>query len=443
LSYAQEGLWHLDRLMHGNISTIMRFALALTGHLEVSPLRATLTELTQRHEILRTNFIEQDGAGVQVVAPWSMFDLTVIDLEDDPGASPHDTMARIARVASTLRFDLARDPLFQAVLFRLDPRTHLLLLTMHHMVCDEWSLGVLFNEMTTLYEAFANGRRPVLPPLPIQYADFAVHQRRWVREGLLAHQRTYWERRLQSPLAPLTYPAASSPSASPNLAYAQEVLSLSGLESDLSLLSRAHGVTTFMTLLAAFKALLHLWTGQTDIRVGTLSANRTRAETESLIGFFTNTLVLRTHLAGDPSFVELLLWVRAVALDAYAHQDFPFEVLLNGLPAPAAAQSPLLQVMFIAEDRPPKSCRIGDLIVTPLSNNAERGQSETTLSTFDLIVSIQEGTNGLNVILQYSTVLFDPRTMRQMLRQFERCLAAIVENPGRRLSSLPVRRESR
>src|SRR5438876_6669617 len=347
LSFAQQRLWFIEQMEPRTSTYNLPAAIRLSGRLDVTAMERALSEVVRRHESLRTRFAVVDGQPVQIIDPPQPLNLTVIDLSHLPeNHREEETRQRSMEEAEWL-FDLATGPLLRAELLRLAEEEHVMLLTMHHVVSDGWSVGVLVREVAALYEAFSQGRpSSPLEELAVQYSDFAVWQRRWLHGDVLERQLSYWREQLSDlpPLLELPTDRLRPRTQTCNVATQRFVL-LERLSQDLRRLSRDEGVTMFMLLLAAYKVLLMRYTGQSDVWVGTPVANRTRVETEPLIGFFVNTLVLRTDLSGDPTFIELLERVSGTCLEGYAHQDLPFERLVEEVqPDRDLSHSPLFQV---------------------------------------------------------------------------------------------------
>jgi len=432
VSFAQQRLWFLDQLDPGNPAYNLPHRLWLTGPLNVTVLESSLSEIVRRHEALRTTFIAEEGRPAQVITPTIVaggaLSLAVVDLSQLPEAEREAELWRLAAEAAQHRFDLARGPLLRVALLRWDEEEHMLLLTIHHIVFDLWSLGVFMRELAALYEAFSSGKPSPLPELPIQYADFASWQRQWLRGETLENLLSYWKRQLDGAPAFLALPTDHPrPPIQSFRGAAQHFRLSSALSEALKALSRREGVTLFMTLLAAFQTLLYRYSGQEDILVGTFIANRNRAETEGLIGFFVNNLVLRTDLSGNPSFRELLGRVRKVCLEAYAHQDLPFEKLLEELqPQRDLGRTPLFQVMFVLQNAPSSNLKLPGLQVSHLAAQKER-------SEFDLTLWMSEWGEVIAGSLEYSTDLFEEATINRMLGHFQTLLEGLVAHPDRRL----------
>ncbi|HXM36670.1 MAG TPA: amino acid adenylation domain-containing protein, partial [Pyrinomonadaceae bacterium] len=432
-SFAQQRLWFLDQLEPGTAFYNISRAARMKGRLDLPALRQTMNALVARHESLRTNFGAGEGEPVQIISPPREMEIPVIDLK---GLSPEEREGearRLAVEASECSFNLAEDQLLRASLFQLDEQDHVLLLVMHHIVSDGWSMGVLFREIGMFYEAFANKRPSPFTALAIQYPDFALWQREWLRGEVLQEQLDYWKKQLAGAPAVLDLPTDRPRPAMQtfNGAYHLTVLQ-KRLRDSLDELGRRDGATLFMTLLAAFQTVLHCYTNQEDIVVGTPIANRTRRETEELIGFFVNTLVMRTDLSGNPSFRELLRRVREVALEAYAHQDLPFERLVEELqPERSLGNLPLFQVLFVVQNAPKSILTLPDLELEEFSFDRKTAK-------FDLSLYIGESAAGLTLTFEYNTDLFEKATIARMAGHFQTLLEGIAFNPDQRISDLPL-----
>ena len=433
VSFAQQRLWLLDQLEGGGPAYSVPTAVRLTGRLDAAALRAALSEVARRHEALRTTFAAEAGRPVQLVRPPSAVALPVIDLSRLGAGRAEAEARRAAREEAGRGFDLSSGPLLRARLLRLSEEEHVALLNMHHIISDAWSRGVLIGELVRLYEAYAVGRKSPLAELEVQYADYAVWQRDWLRGEALEEQLSYWRRQLEGAPAVTDLPSDRPRPALQSQRGAEYKFALDGkLSSELKKLSREEGVTPFMLLLAAFKVLLYRYTGQTDLVVGTPIAGRTRAEVEPLIGFFVNTLALRTDLSADPSFVELLGRARETCLGAYAHQDVPFERLVEELqPERSLAHAPLFQVMFGLQNTPQAETRLPGVTLSQF-------EVERATAKYDLTLMMAEGEGGLSASFEYSTDLFDATTIRRMSDNFGVLLAGVAADPGRRLSELPL-----
>ncbi len=434
LSFAQQRLWFIDQLAPGDSAYNISAAIRLKGPLNVVALERSLSEIVKRHEALRTTFTIMDGSPAQVIAPTLTMALPAIDLRNLPEHEREIEVQRLGAEEARRPFDLAQGPLLRIALLRLGEEEHVGLLTMHHIVSDGWSTGILIREMAVLYEAFSSGKASPLPELPIQYADFANWQRHWLQGEVLETQLAYWKQQLLGSPPLLELPLERSRPVVQSFRGAHRSLLLPRTVGDaLKTLSRDEGVTLFMTLLAVFKILLHRYTSQDDLIVGTPIANRNHTEIEGLIGFFVNTLVLRTDLSGNPGFRELVRRVREVCLAAYSHQDLPFEKLVEELHLERdLSRNPLFQVMFVLNSAVAETVELRGLIVSPV-----KGDGET--AHVDLTMQISETQQGLmEVALVYNTDLFEAATITRMLAHFQTLLEGVVAAPDRRLSELPL-----
>jgi amino acid adenylation domain-containing protein len=432
-SFPQERLWFLDRLQPGSAFYNVPAALRLAGALDVAALERALGEIVRRHEALRTVFEERDGAPVQVVKPFAGFSLPVEDLSAPDEGEREARVKGLAAEESERPFDLAAGPMFRARLLRLGAEEHVLLLCMHHIVCDEWSLGLLFRELWALYGAFREGRPSPLAELPVQYADFAARQREPSRAGELERQLAWWKERLAGSPPVLELPTDHPRPSVQSYRGARERIALSSeLLERLQALGRGEGATLYMVLLGAFKVLLSRYGGGDDVVVGSPITGRTRRELEELIGFFLNTLVLRTNLSGDPSFREVLRRVRETTLGAFAHQDLPFERLVEEVhPDRSLSYSPLFQVMFVLQDAARPGGGLPGLEQRPV-------EAVSPTSKFDLTLSLAARPHGLVGSLEYSTDLFEAATISRMLGHLERVLEQVAADPDVRLSELEL-----
>jgi amino acid adenylation domain-containing protein len=436
LSFAQQRLWFLHELEPTSSFYNIPVAVRLRGRLQIDAMQRTLNEIVRRHESLRTSFPTVDGQPVQSIAPALVLELPVLDLSILPEDQREHEAQRRATEEARMPFNLATGPLIRASLVRLGAEDHVLLVTMHHIVSDGWSMGVLIKEVGALYRAHIEDKPSppsFLGELPVQYADFAIWQRRWLAGEVFETHLRYWRRQLGGEL-----PVLNLPTDKPR----PEVQSFRGSSKSLQLpipvtealneLSKREGVTLFMLLLAAFKALLSRYTEQSDIVIGSPIANRNRVELEGLIGFFVNTLALRTDLSGNPTFRELVRRVRAVALEAYAHQDMPFEQLVEQMqPERTMSRNPLFQVMFQMENTPKEELPLPGLVLSPV-------EVERVTTQFDLSFDVMENDEGLVVVAEYSTDLFNEATISSMLRRWQILLEGIIANPETRLDELPL-----
>jgi amino acid adenylation domain-containing protein len=435
LSFAQERLWFLDRLEPGSARYNVASALRLEGALDAGALERALREVVRRHEVLRTTFALQDGEPVQVVHDAVEIRLPVEDLRAIPADEREAEARREAAAEARKPFDLQRGPVLRARLLRLGGEEHVLLLTLHHIVSDAWTQGILDGELTRLYEAFRRGAPSPLRELPIQYADHAAWQRRWLAGEALEKQLGYWKAQLAGASFVLDLPADRPRPPVPSYRGDRRSFTLPApLHRALVDLSRRRGVTLFMTLLAAFDVLLHRWSGQGDLVVGSPMTNRSRPETEGLIGFFLDTLVLRVELSGDLSFADLLQRVREVCLGAYAHQDVPFERLVSALaPERDLSRTPLFQVMLTLQTAKgtEASAELPGLKRRSLLTAVETAK-------FDLSLFLFESPRGLSGVFEYATDLFDAATVDRLAAQLAVLLQGIVLDPDRPLRELPL-----
>jgi amino acid adenylation domain-containing protein len=433
VSFAQQRLWFLEQLFPGNSSYHIPAIVRLTGRLDIPALEQTFNEIVRRHEVLRTTFKVVNGSSMQFVSPPQTLTVPVQDLQALTAAALESETRRLIAEEVKTPFDLAEGPLLRTRLLRHAPEEHVLLVTMHHIASDGWSIGVLIKEVSALYAAYTRGEASPLAELAIQYADFAHWQREWLQGEVLEAQLSYWREQLAG--APVTTEIPTDRARPPlqSSRGASEPVTLSATVAEgLKALSREQGTTLFMTLLAAWQALLARYSGQEDIVVGTPIANRTRAELEDLIGFFVNTLVLRTSLRGEPSFRELLTRVREVALGAYAHQDVPFEMLVEELqPERDMSRSPLFQIMFSLQNTP------GEELELPGLKLSHAG-AESAAAMFDLTLSLEEKHGAISGSLNYNTDLYDRGTILRILSSFKLLLEGFVAHPDQSISSVPL-----
>ena len=435
LSFAQERLWFVDQFEPGEAAYNLPLVQRCQGDLDLGRLAASLREVVRRHESLRTTFTVAGGRAVQVIVPEIEIDLPLADL-CALGLELRDPLAERLIAAEAWRpFDLATGPLLRALVLRLGPAEHALLLTMHHIVSDGWSKEVLIHEVATLYRAFWEGCPSPLPPLPVQYADFAVWQRQWLAGEVLEAQLGYWRERLAGapPILDLPLDSPRPPVHTWNGTREWRPLPLESAER-LAGLARRGQATLFMSLLAAWNVLLLRWTGQSDLSVGTPIAGRTHREVEGLIGFFANTLVLRTGLAGRPGFSEIVARVRETALGAFTHQDVPFEKLVGELVVERSLEhTPLFQVMFVLQ----QASSTGEEVSLP-GVHLSPLNFESRTAKFDLTLMFQQSEVGLQAVLGYNTDLFRRDTVLRLLGQLEGLLAGMVAEPERPVVELPL-----
>jgi amino acid adenylation domain-containing protein/non-ribosomal peptide synthase protein (TIGR01720 family) len=433
LSFAEERLWFLDELEPGDPSYVVPLALRMTGALDTAALGRALGEIIRRHEILRTCFPAKHGRPRAQVSPASTFDLDERTLDALPLVDRQSTLAQLAAEEARRPFDLAAGPLLRATLLRFDEADHALLLSLHHIISDAWTLGLLHRELAALYRAFARAEPSPLPEPTLQYADYAAWQRETFTGAAAERELAYWSRELEGASFSLDLPADHPIPAEPSHRGDRRRFSLSpALSKALRDLSRREGSTLFMTLLAAFVTLLHRTSAQADLTVGTPIANRARPELESLLGLFLNTLVLRARPAPELSFRELLAQLKATCLGAYAHQDLPFERLVETLARDRdPARSPLFQVMFTLESAAAVGVELPGIQLSrvPVPN---------ATSKFELTLAFAEGEHGLQGLFEYSLDRFEPATIDRMIAQLCTLLEGIVKSPESRLAALPL-----
>ncbi|WP_426757442.1 amino acid adenylation domain-containing protein [Myxococcus sp. Y35] len=434
LSFAQERLWFLDQLEPGSASYNVAAAVRLKGPLDTQAFARAYHVLGQRHTSLRTTFRSEKGVPVQLITPEGAPSFREVDLSGFPASSQEGEALALAQDEMLRPFDLSRGPLLRATLMELAPADHVLVLVMHHIVSDGWSMGILVREWTTLYQAFTKGLPYSLPELPIQYADYARWQRGWLKGEVLDAQVAYWRQQLEGAPRALELPTDKPrPVIQTFRGAVRQELWPRTLWKQVVALARTGGATPFMVLLAAYQTVLWRHSGQDDISVGFPIAGRTHAETEGLIGFFVNTLVLRARLRPEDSFRELLAQVREVTLGAYAHQDVPFEKLVEVLlPDRDLSRSPLFQVSLTLQNTPQSEMNLGQgLTLTPMD-------ADTRTSKFDLSMLVDDGPDGIRVALNYNSDLFEEETAERLLRHVRVLLEAAVTQPETRLRELPL-----
>ncbi|HEX7892592.1 MAG TPA: condensation domain-containing protein, partial [Terriglobales bacterium] len=430
LSFAQQRLWFLDQMDPGNWLYNIPRAIRLSGKLYVSAMKSALNGLIQRHEILRTTYHTVDDHPVQIIAPKLEIDLPVLDLSTLPTSHREAKARDVVQKESAKGFALATDPMLRGLIIKLDEQDHVLFLNTHHIASDGWSTGVMMNDLAELYRAALENRASELPELNIQYADYACWQRNWLQGEVLAKQAAYWKSKLEGAPPVLSIPPDHSrPAVQDFSGSVFESVVPKSLVAGLRVLGRQQGTTMFMTMLAAFKTLLHHYTSQTDIVIGTDLANRATVETEALIGFFVNLLVLRTDLSGNPTFEELASRVREVSLNAYAHQDLPFDKLVEELsPERSLSHSPIVQVLFVQQN-------------TPRAVDAMPGLKTSSFkldvpAKFDVAAFVNEGENEATIRWVYNSSVFNQGTIARMAANYELLVRTIIVDPTLRLESL-------
>ena len=436
LSFAQQRLWFLAQMDGGNSAYNIPLGLRLGGRLDVEALQRALTQIVARHETLRSRFVSVDDQAQVTIAPVDRgLLLQVEDLRQDPQAEA-TVQALLAQEAATA-FDLQHDPLIRGRLIRLADQQHVLLLTVHHIVADGWSMGVLTRELMALYQAFSHGQPDPLPPLALQYGDYAVWQRRWLSGDVLQRQSDYWQQTLDGAPALLTLPTDRPRPPQQDFAGSSvEVRLDERLSTGLKALSQRHGVTLFMTLMSAWSLLLSRLSGQSDVVIGSPVANRTRAEIEGLIGMFVNTLALRIDTSGEPNVATLLARVKARTLEAQAHQDLPFEQVVDiARPARSLAHSPLFQTTLSWDSSVGPHLALGDL-------SLEAVAAPGRVAKFDLTLTLAEVNGVIRGSLEYATALFDQATVERYVGYLQRLLAAMVNDEQTVLERVPLLAES-
>ncbi|WP_017653095.1 non-ribosomal peptide synthetase [Fortiea contorta] len=433
LSLIQEKFWIIQQLQPDLSAYNESNLLKITGNLNKNVLEKSLNTIIQRHEILRTSFRVVDGQTIQNIAPAIQITLPIVDLQDCSKIEQEAKVKQLVIEHSSLPFDITEAPLLRAVLIRLQEQEYLLLFTIHHIIFDGWSSRVFYQELAALYQGFCQDIPVILPELPIQYADFALWQRQSLNNEEKWHQLTYWKQQLQDAPPILNLPTDYPRPAQQSFRGARATIIITeAIAHALKSLSQQAGVTLFMVILAAFKTLLYRYTGQTDLLVGTPVANRTQIETENLLGCFVNSVVLRTDVAGEPSFRDLVKRVRETALAAYAHQDLPFEQLVKELqPERTFSHTPLFQVMCVFQDTPLSALELPGLTLAPL-------MIDNGTAKFDLTLYLEDTKQELIGFLEYNSDLFHPDTINRMVEHFQTLLAGIIANPDQCIAKLPL-----
>jgi len=425
LSFAQQRLWFLDQLAPGSSSYNIPSALLLEGILDTAALEKSIDEIVRRHESLRTVFANEDGKPFQHIVENINFKLEQIDLSELEEDHAQQELKHLFNKDALTPFNLRIGPLFRAMLVELPAQNHAILFNMHHIIADGWSIGVLMNEIVQLFAAYSQGKDSPLTELEIQYPDFAAWQQNWLKDDILDNQVEFWKKALDGAPPILELPTdRPRPAVQTFNGASEEFIVNNKISAELKELCKEEGVTLFMILLAAFQTLLHRYTGQEDILVGSPIANRTQSQIEKLIGFFVNTLVMRADFSDNPEFVDLLTQIREMSLGAYAHQDLPFEKLVEELhPQRDMSHSPLFQVAFVLQNIPAEEgIQISELSMKPLNADAE-------VAKYDLTLTMNESGDQLVGSMEYNTDLFERSTIQRMLNHFNLLLAAIVDDP--------------
>ncbi|PHS16284.1 MAG: non-ribosomal peptide synthetase [Blastopirellula sp.] len=423
LSFAQQRLWFLSKLEGTSANYNIPMALRLSGKLNKEALFFSLKAIVARHEVLRTRFVESDGTAYQFIEDADHFQITEAQLDDE------NELSNICESEALTPFDLGKDMLIRAQLLSITEDEYALLVTLHHSIADGWSMGIFFKELVSLYRAYSNNEPSPLAPLPIQYADFSHWQRQWLSGEVMDSLLVYWKEQLADlpPLLDLPTDRKRPPiqtyrGARKRLHFSTELLE------ELNSLSQSQGATLYMTLLTGFATLLSRYSNQTDIAIGSPIANRNRPEIEGLIGFFVNTLVMRADVSDDPTFLDLLEQVKETALAAYAHQDIPFEYLVEALePERNMSYSPLFQVMFVLQNIPVSNVEFPDFSISPIAIDFD-------ITKFDMTLNLQETEEGLQGSVEYNTDLFDESTIERFIGHYEKLLRGIVGKPEKRVS---------
>ncbi|MCL1471379.1 non-ribosomal peptide synthetase [Argonema antarcticum] len=433
LSFPQQRLWLLQQIDRDNSAYNEQGAIELKGELNVAALESSLNEIIERHESLRTTFKMMEGQPVQIISQSLTIKLPIVNLSDLPLSEQNNQIQQLTLEQSQSPFDLSQGPLLRWMLLQIGQQDYVLLVTMHHIIYDGWSYGVLMRELAALYEAFSNSKSSPLSELPIQYGDFALWQQQSLKGEVIETQIAYWKQQLGNAPPVLQLPADYPRPAVQTFRGARKTFSIMAeLTKALKALSQNEDATFFMTLLAAFKILLYRYTGIEDVAIGSPIANRNMSEIEQLIGCFVNTLVLRTDLSGNPTFRELLSRVSQVCVGAYAHCDVPFEKLVETLqPQRSLSYTPLFQVMFALQNTPMPALELSGLTVSSL--DSDRGTAK-----FDLSLYIEERGEEFMATIEYNTDIFEAATIARTSEHFQQLLTAIVANPDRRVNELPL-----
>jgi hypothetical protein len=432
LSYSQQRMWLLEQLSSGSAAFNLPMGMRLIGALNVPTLEQTFAEVIRRHEVLRTSFPAHDGQPVQVIGAAGPWKLGIVDLGGLPREEREGEAKRIASADAQRPFDLSRGPLVRTALLKLEEQEHVVICAMHHLVGDAWSFEVLTRELSRLYESFGEGEPSPLPGLVIQYADYAAWQRKWLAGEVLESRLGYWKQQLEGAETELKLPQSRARGVVQSFRGARQgVMFGEELTASLRRLSRKEGTTLYMTLLGAFAVLLYQYTGQEDVVVGSVIANREREEVERLIGFLANTLVLRMDLSGGPSFRELLKRVRESCLGAYGNQ-LPPEKLMEGLGGEwGAGRGSLFEVWFQME-----SARREKLKLTGLG--VEKFEGERGNARFELSLVLEEGEKEITGEMEYDADLFDDETVSQMIARLKYLLNEMIEHPTSGIASLAI-----
>jgi amino acid adenylation domain-containing protein len=433
LSFAQQRLWFHDQLEGPSATYNIAAAIDLVGELQVSALERSLTEIVRRHQILRTIYLRENGEPVQRVLPAQPFSIEMRDISSAPPGEQASELGQLLSRAAAIAFDLRNGPVLRALLVRLSDQRHTLLVAIHHIACDGWSMGVLTRELAAFYDGFSSGALQSLEDLPIQHVDFAWWQRQWLTTIEARRQLDFWRKELAG--APPVLNLPTDRPRPPAQTFRGQHLPLQldpNLLSQLQALAEQTGTTIYVLLLTVIVAMLSHNSGQSEVVIGSPVANRDDEELESLIGFFVNTLALRIDAAGDPEMLELLNRVKTTVLDAFSNQDVPFDLVVEHLnPVRSLSHAPLFQVMFVFQNFPGQELSLRSLRV-------ESRPIQTEVSKFDLTFLVEQSDEGLSGVIEYNTDLFDPGTIERMSRHLNTALLCLVNNPQQRLSQLPM-----
>ncbi|MBJ7418449.1 MAG: hypothetical protein JHC88_23860, partial [Niveispirillum sp.] len=433
MSFAQQRLWFLDRLEGASATYHLSGAVRMIGRLDIGVLERSIGAIFARHDALRTNFREEDGRPFQVISPPGPYSLSIEVMESVPNGAWTVALQHRITAEAERPFDLARDPLMRALLLPVGTDEHVLMVTLHHIISDQWSVGVVFQEMTALYSAFQTGSADPLPPLAVQYPDYAVWQRQWLAGPLLQSQLDYWTRHLTDAPAlldlPLDHPR---PKVQRHRGRTRTFVIDQAMTEKVRTLGQGAQATLFMTLMAAYGLLLGRLSRTTDLVIGTPIANRTQAALEPLIGFLVNSLPLRLDLSGSLTVRDLLHQVRATALSAYDHQDIPFEQIVEATqPARNLSHAPIFQAMFVMQNAPMAEMALADLRLISID-------PETVTSKFDISLSMEERGGALHALLEYDTDLFEDATAARIGDLYTRLLSHMVADPTALVHTIPL-----
>ncbi|CCQ48792.1 Long-chain-fatty-acid--CoA ligase [Crocosphaera watsonii WH 8502] len=423
----------MKQLEANNTAYNLFYRFRLQGFLNINALQKSLAEITKRHEILRTNFISVNGQPNQRINNDDKFNLPIIDLQAFPNEKRGKELEKIVKQELDYNFNLSKDNLFRVKLIQLNTQENQLLFNIHHIIFDGWSFGLLFSELESLYTAYCQGLTSPLSSLPIQYADFTLWQKKYLSKDVLETQLNYWKKQLAGSLPILELPTDyTRPKIQTYKGATKTFILSSELTKKIKAFSQGQGVTIFMTLVAAFKILLARYSGQEDVILGTATAGRRIKKLESLMGFFVNTLALRSNLSNHLSFEEFLTQIKQVCLDAYAHQDVPFEQLVEVLqPERNLSHSPIFQVMFVLQNTAMEELELPGLTVSSLETSRKT-------SKFDLTLSMEENDEKLRGEWEYNTDLFHCSTIERMTTHFQVLLSEILTNPQENIWELPL-----